>query len=115
MIVTSPKGMILAATNGSKRETRGVNRPIHRSAWKGCSTKFASSIMDKSLPATSENASGPASSMVVATRCCGGGWIFAVVDTGSVPQCGETARNDLPASHAGLSLTRAVWPPPPVP
>ena len=49
--------------------------------------------------------------MVVVTRCCGGGWIFVVVDTGSVSWCGQTARRDLPSSHARLSLTRAVWPP----
>ena len=67
-----------------------ASRAIHRSAWKGSSPKFECSIMDKSLLATSENASGPAPSMVVVTRCCGGGWIFAVGDTGSVSWCGET-------------------------
>jgi hypothetical protein len=73
LIDTSPKGVILVATSGGKRAPRGVDRLIHRSAWKGNSPKFGCNIMDKSLREAPKHPVGPILEIEVDTTCCGAG------------------------------------------
>jgi hypothetical protein len=49
-IDTSPKSMILAATNSGKQVLRGMNKLIHSSAWNRHSRKFISKILHKAAP-----------------------------------------------------------------